>query len=423
LKGGSAQAVSKREDVRHNLLALGADFALFLVGLSFASPSTILPAFAESLGASNLVIGAIPALMTVGWFLPSAFAAGHTEALRQRLPFVVRWTIWERVPFVALALLAFFVAEQAPALTLSLLLAVLLLTTSVGGMLMPAWMDVVGRAIPMGLRGRFFGMTSLVASAGGMLGSFATSWILGAVPSPVGYGWCFTAAAACMALSFVALLLVREPSVPVATQAVPLSAYLRRIPPLLRRDRDFAWFLVSRATAIGGTMATGFYTVYALRAFEAQPWQVGLFTTVLFSGQIVGNLALGWLADRSGHRLVIMAGIAALVLGNLAAFVASSLEVYALVFALTGVNQASANVSNLNVLLEFAPTERERPTYIGLGTTALGPVVFAAPLLGAMLVDALGFPAVFLVASVLAGFGFLLFLVRVRDPRHRLLPP
>jgi hypothetical protein len=36
--------------------------AFFLVGLSFASQSTILPAFAAHLGASNLVIGAIPAL-------------------------------------------------------------------------------------------------------------------------------------------------------------------------------------------------------------------------------------------------------------------------------------------------------------------------------------------------------------------------
>ena len=102
-------------DVRHNALALGADFALFLIGLSFASQSTILPAFAEALGASNVVIGAIPALMTVGWFLPSLLVAGHTETLRYRLPFVLRWTVWERVPFVALALLAFFVAGPAPA--------------------------------------------------------------------------------------------------------------------------------------------------------------------------------------------------------------------------------------------------------------------------------------------------------------------
>jgi hypothetical protein len=136
-----------RRNVRHNAVALGADFALFLVGLAFASQSTILPAFAAHLGAPNVVIGAIPAVMTLGWFLPSLFAAGHTESLARKLPFVMRFTLWERVPFLALALIAFFVATPAPAVALTALLLLLLIVTGTGGVLMPAWMDIVGRAI------------------------------------------------------------------------------------------------------------------------------------------------------------------------------------------------------------------------------------------------------------------------------------
>ena len=48
-----------RRELRHNVAALGADYALFVVGLAFASQSTILPAFAAHLGAPNVVIGAI----------------------------------------------------------------------------------------------------------------------------------------------------------------------------------------------------------------------------------------------------------------------------------------------------------------------------------------------------------------------------
>jgi hypothetical protein len=142
-------------NLRHNLAALGADYALFVVGLAFASQSTILPAFAVYLGAPNVVIGAIPAVMTLGWFMPSLFAAGHTETLERKLPFVVRHTIWERVPFVVLALAAFFLADRAPALTLGVMLLVLLVVTGVGGVLMPAWMDLIGRVVPVTLRGRF----------------------------------------------------------------------------------------------------------------------------------------------------------------------------------------------------------------------------------------------------------------------------
>src|SRR5215470_12503498 len=133
-----------RRDVRHNAVLLGADFALFLAGMAFASQSTILPAFAEHLGAPNVVIGAIPAVMTLGWFLPSLFAAGHTESLARKLLFILRYTIWERVPFIVLALAAFFLADRAPAAALGVLLLMLLIVTGVGGVLMPAWMDVIG---------------------------------------------------------------------------------------------------------------------------------------------------------------------------------------------------------------------------------------------------------------------------------------
>ena len=170
-----------RRDVRHNAVALGADFALFLVGLAFASQSTILPAFAAHLGAPNVVIGAIPAVMTLGWFLPSLFAAGHTESLARKLPFVMRFTLWERVPFLALALIAFFVATPAPAVALVALLLLLLIVTGTGGVLMPAWMDIVGRAIPTTLRGRFFGVANVLGSAGGLVGSLGTAYFLARV--------------------------------------------------------------------------------------------------------------------------------------------------------------------------------------------------------------------------------------------------
>src|SRR5207245_5153768 len=150
--------------LRHNVVALGADYALFMVALAFASPSTILPAFAAWLGAPNVVIGAIPAVMTMGWFLPCLFAAPYTESLVRKLPFIVRWTLVERLPFLVLAAAAYWLAESWPVATLTLLLAMLLVLTGIGGLLMPAWMDLIGRAIPVTMRGRFFAVSSVAAS-------------------------------------------------------------------------------------------------------------------------------------------------------------------------------------------------------------------------------------------------------------------
>jgi MFS family permease len=407
-----------RRHVRHNVITLTLDFGLFLVGLSFASQSTVLPAFAAHLGASNLLIGAIPALMTLGWNLPSLFTAGYTESLTRKLPFVLRYTVWERLPFLALAAVAFFLAERAPGPSLGLMLLLLLLITSAGGVLMPAWMDIVARTVPVGLRGRFFAVSSLLGGLGGLLGSGLTAWVLARRPAADGYAVCFLLSALCMGLSYVALARVREPRVAAVEAAPPLGAYLLRAGRVLREDRNLAWFLGARALVAVGMMASGFYTVHALRGYGAPDWAVGVFTTALLAGQMVGNAALGALADRAGHLRPLAIGAGALVLANLGALAAPSLEVFVVVFVLQGVHLAAINVSGLNVLLEFAPSPAARPTYVGLGTTLLSPVACAAPLVAGLMADAVGFPAVFVAAAAggLAGLG--LFLGRVREPRR-----
>jgi MFS family permease len=404
------------------MAALGADYALFVVGLAFASQSTILPAFAAYLGAPNVVIGAIPAVMTLGWFMPSLFAAGHTETLERKLPFVLRHTIWERVPFVVLALAAFFLADRAPALTLGVMLVVLLIVTGVGGVLMPAWMDLIGRVIPVNLRGRFFGFANLGASAGGLAASVATASILATIPAPASYGVCFLCAFVCLGLSFAALVVVREPASSSSAPAVPLREYLARIPALLCRDPNLTWYLAARAFGVVGSIGGGFYTVYALRAWDAPAAQAGVFTTLLFVGQMVGNTVLGWLADRRGHRLVIIVGLGATLAGNVMAITAPTLGAFGLVFVMMGIQIAAMNVSNLNVMLEFAPAPSEQPTYIGLGTTLVAPIAFAAPLAAGLLADALGFLAVFVVAGVAVSVALGLLVARVRDPRAMVTP-
>lgn len=407
-----------RQNLRHNVLALGADLGFFFVGLSFASQSTILPAFASHLGAPNVVIGAIPAVMTLGWFLPSLFAAGHTEALPQKLPFVLRYTVWERVPFLVLAVAAFFLAEWAPALTLAVLLIMLFVITGVGGVLLPAWMDIVGRAIPTNLRGRFFAVASLVGSAGGFAGSFATAYILGALAAPQSYGVCFLIATLFMGFSYIGLALTREAEAQVTSRAEPLRTYLSRIPGLLRRNRNLSWFLLARVFSIMGDMGSAFFTVYALAAYGAPASQVGFFTGTFLVGQMIGSIVFGWLADRAGHRVVIMAGVAAEVGANVVALATPSVDLFYLVFALSGVEVAAFNVSALNVLLEFAPVVEEQPTYVGLGNTSLAPVRFVAPLVAGVMADSLGFQAIFVAAAVFGSVSLGLLVVRVRDPRH-----
>lgn len=405
-------------DLRRNLVALGTDHGLFMVGLSFASSATILPAFATGLGAPSVVIGAIPAVMTLGWFLPSLFSAGHIETLPRKLPFVLRWTLLERVPWAVLAMAAFFLAERAPTAMLALLLAVLLLIASTSGVLIPAWMAIIGATIPETLRGRFFGFTHLAASATGLAGSFLSAWILAAVPGPRAFGWCFLCTTVALAVSYVGIALVREPAGRTASEAVPLRAYLARVPGLLRRDRNLTAYLVARALATVGWMSGSFFTVYALRAWDAPASQAAVFTAFYLAGHMTGTLAFGWLADHAGHRLVLVAGAAAMLGANVLAVAAPTHAIFDGVFVLFGLQMAAVNVSQLNILLEFAPEPGARPTYVGLGSTLVAPVSFLAPIAAGLLVDAIGFGTVFGLAAAAGVVSVLVFVFGVHDPRR-----
>ncbi|MBM3220751.1 MAG: MFS transporter [Candidatus Rokubacteria bacterium] len=389
-----------------------------MVGLAFMSSATVLPAFAESLGASTVLIGAIPAVMTVGWFLPPLFAAAHTERLPVKLPFVLRWTGWERVPFLVLTLVAFFLADRAPALSIWVMLAMLLVMTAVGGFLMPAWTDLVARTLPARLRGRFFGLASLAGTLGGIAGSALTAWVLDTLPSSTAYGVCFLAATVFIGLSWIALVVVREPPSTTAPAQADFWAHLGSVPALLRRDVNFTWYLGARALMFAAVTGSGFFTVYALRVLRAPQSDVGVFTALLLAGQMLGQLALGSVADRAGHRLVMIVAACAGLSMNVVALTASSLTVFSAVFALNGLLNAAIQVSAVNVLLEFAPTPQQNPTYVGIERTFLAPFGFALPLVGGLMIDAVGYAFVFgLSAAFSVACAAALFVVR--DPRHR----
>lgn len=204
---------------------------------------------------------------------------------------------------------------------------------------------------------------------------------------------------------------------------MPLRDYLGRMGPLLGRDGNYARFLGARAVAVVGQMAAGFYTVYALQAFAAPAWQAGVFTSLMLAGQVVAGFVLGAIADRGGHRLSLALGIGAIAAANGLALVAPSLTAFTAVFLLLGVNQAALNISGQTILLEFAPTEGDRPTYIGLGNTAMAPVAFVSPFLAALLADGLGFRAVFAVAGLFSLAGLILLGARVHEPRHVMRVP
>ena len=80
------------------------DLSFVTLAGSFVFISTILPLYASYLTDSRILIGLIPAAYLVASHGPQLFMAARAEALGRKKPWVVRVSVFERVPWLILGL-------------------------------------------------------------------------------------------------------------------------------------------------------------------------------------------------------------------------------------------------------------------------------------------------------------------------------
>lgn len=371
------------------------DGGMFMFGLSLVSRFTVLPLFIERLSGAAWMQGLIPAINYTGWFLPGLFVVPLIASLPRRKPYILAITIGERLPWLLLGL----VLLLAPGLPSAALLAIFFLLYGVqtfsGGLTMTAWQDFIARLIPGRRWGFFFGIQSSFGGLLGVGGALIASAVLATQPFPQSVGIlsliCFVA----MVFSYIFLASTVEPPQEVEPRQ-PFYAFLGGILPLLRRDHAFRRYLFCRTTIALGLTGHSFLTAAALERFQLPDAEIGIFTAALLAAQAVSDLGLGALADRWGHKQVLELSTIIGVLALLAAAVAPSPDWFVPIFVLVGVSQAGYSLSGFTLVFAFS-NPAERPTYIGVASTAVAPVAAFGPLLAGALASAAGYTALFVV--------------------------
>lgn len=410
-----------REQVRHNFTVNVLDGALFGLGLGFASFVTVIPLFISQLTDSTLIIGLIASLHVVGWQLPQLLTSNYVARLRRYKPMVIFMTVQERWPFFGLAIVAALIGtgglSKEPALLLSLLL--IIWHSLGGGLTATAWQSMIGKIMPPRRIGTFFGTQSaaanLLASGGAVLAGF----LLFNVAFPYNFALCFAATGLAMTLSLIFLAATREPEHNPTPGGEAQPVGWKPMATILKRDRNFRWYLAARILSQVPWMAISFYTIYGVRRFGMNEETAGFLAGLLMLCQALANPVLGWLGDRIGHRVMYAVGALMMTASAALALFAPEINWLYLAFALAGCSNAATWAVSISFTLEFGSIT-EKPLYIGLANTLIAPATLAAPLFGGWLADTLGFEATF-AASVLTGlitFALLQFIVR--DPRPQL---
>jgi len=408
-----------QKNLPFNLTVNLLDGAFFGFALGFASFVTIIPLFVSKMTDSAILIGLVPAIHAVGWQLPQVLMANRVSRQARFKPMVVSMTIQERLPFLGLAIVAWFLPQMSNQTALILTFSLLIWQGLGGGFTAAAWQSMIGKIIPGDRRGTFYGAQSAAANLLASLSAILAGIILARIIDPNDFALCFFLAFLCMGISWVFLAQTREPATPQLAQERDRSEFWGRIRELLHQDHNFRWFLVVRIISQLAVMGFAFYAVYVVNEKGATEIDVGLMTGVFLATQIIANPLMGWLGDRFGHRLLMELGCVAAVLSSVTAVFAPSAAWFYLVFILAGIANVAVWTLALAMILEFG-SEADRPAYIGMGNSFVAPMTILAPIFAGWVVDTFSYQASFFAAAIAGVATMAVLHWLVKDPgKHR----
>lgn len=403
--------------LRHNFLVNIVDGGFFGLAMGFASFTTILPLFVSKMTSSALLIGLIPAIHAVGWQFPQLFTINLVARQKQYRPLVLRMTVHERLPFVGMAIIAWFVYQRNASAALVLTFMMLIWQGIGGGLAATPWQSMIAKIMPAKQRGTFFGLQASAANLLSSASAVASGAILDRVVFPLNFTLCFLLNAAAMVVSFIFIAWTREAD-NVPAEIAPAQGAVQVSPrEILRKDSNFRWFVAVRCLSQLATMAFAFYMVYVVKHFGISNTTAGVLTSTLMICQIVANPLMGWLSDRWSHRGVMAIGLGAAVLSSGLAALATTVAWYYLIVVLAGIANVAIWTVAMAMTLEFGQ-ESERPAYIGLSNTLVAPITFLAPLFGGWLADLTAYPVTFWVAAVAGVVTVIVTLLFLRDPKR-----
>jgi len=383
--------------------------ALSKLGDALASPKTLLPWMATSIGVPAWIIGLLVPLRESGSLVPQLLIGGVVRRLERRKWVWVAGSVVQGIAVACLALTA---------LTLHGLIAgyaVLACVTAFSlarGFCSMASKDVLGKTVPKSRRGQLNGWSSsaaglvTVALAAGLLilGGFRE---LGEFYVPMLFG-----AAALWLLGAVIYARINEFPGETEGGANGLREALKRLS-ILWTDRPFGRFVLARALLMCSALSAPYYVLLAQEQHGNMPVLLALFLLSAGLADLVSGPVWGRIADTSSHRVMgvaaglsSMTGVALVLLSMTAPSALRPLAVVPLFYFLLSIAHAGVRVGRKTYVVDLASGNR-RTDYVAVSNTVIGVLLLVVGSLGA-LTPVLGVSGVLLVLAAMGLAGAVL---------------
>ncbi|MBN1247033.1 MAG: hypothetical protein JXC32_05205 [Anaerolineae bacterium] len=403
---------AERRTTRTNVLALVGDFVFFSIGFAFYDPLVVVPAFVNEFTGSALLVGLLSTLRVLMITVPQIWAASVLEARPRAKPLLIASSIGGRLPVLLLSIAVLLWADTRMGLvTLILALAVMLFFTS-EGLNGVSWPALVGKVVPEGFRGRFFGLGQLLSSVGSLAAGFFVNRILDLQSLGRSSRWSllFFVGFVWLMISVASMAFIREKAAASISDRPDIRESLRKAWIYLREDRWLRRVILVQLVISTPAATFAFFVVRARQLIPDAATMIGTFVMLQSVGSAAAALIGGTLIDHVGSwatiRVAAAVEVLALAAVTLGGVTHAALPFYFLAFFLMGFVNGASWWSFSAYLLDLAP-EAKRPIYLATNgilasVTALNPVIAGA------LFEALQPEIVFGGASLLAVAGLAL---------------
>lgn len=399
------------------------NFALYILegcffsfGFAIFASDTILPYLVSELTGNPFLIGLVPALNFLGYYLPQLFSAYFSQKLSRRKGMVITVAVVQRTTLLLITLAVQTIFHLPEPLPLLLFFTAYSLFCFSNGFITPPYTDLVNKTI-ISRRGLFYGLQIAGSSLAGFAGSMIARQMLDNLAFPANFQQLFWVGFLVSLFSPIVMLFYREQPYPEPHPVEPLGNFFKVIPAKLRTYPLFTRVLVARGLVGLSFMATGFYAVYAVNHYNLNPGTVAVFTMVSLLTRSVMGLVWGAVGDRHGYRLVLACLAGMLAVQSFLAMAVPDARVFYIVMMLTGAINAALYVADPNLVFETTPPA-ETSRFIGISNTVLGPLMALAPLVGGLLVNYFDYQALFGAAMIFGLIGLIYVLLKVEEPRR-----
>lgn len=406
--GSSGRQPSSSAERRRFAHIAGAGIA-FQAGSAAVDSGTIMAALVYQLTGSAIAVGAVTAILRVGWQVPQLFVGFLAQRRASSMRYYIVGGFGRACCLLLLAVLLYAGAAMTGA---GLAVWVLLLWTAyafVSGIVAVPYNDIVARSVTSERRSRllatrFFGGGVLALGVAAL-----ADVMVGRLPFPMSYAAVIGMACVMMLVSSAVFVAMGEPDVgsPKDRQTT-FAAYLHDGARTFRIDPRFRLFVVAQWFGGAVLMAAPFYVVQAAETgFDVA--DVAWLLAAQTAGALVSNALWGWWGDRLGKGSLLHAiacgriappGLVLLLslVGDVSA--TAQLGIFVCLFFLLGALANGLTIAVIGYLMEISPDDR-RPSYSGYFNALTSPA-FLFPLLGGAVASLAGLAAVFVISLLAA---------------------